>query len=235
MQPTPDRLFAPFCLALATAFIAGTVAVARVPADAGRPPVATRVLGAVVTPSPLPTLAPTPEPVTVPVDAPRVSTPRRRTSGPVAPKPVPRNAWVSIPSIGARGPVVSVGLDPDGNMVTPKNARDVAWLDNGSFPGPTRNAILAGHRNWRGASGTFIKLEKAKPGDAIIVGLDGRNYTFTITWVRTVDPDNANVEEIMGETTVDSVTLVTCGGDFNRKTRHYEQRVVARGELVSVG
>src|SRR5207244_3502394 len=92
-------------------------------------------------------------PAEVPADAPRVDAPippgGTRTNGSadlVAPRPT--NGWLQIPSIGTNAKIVRVGLDKNGDMVTPKNAGDIAWLDNGSFPGPTRNAVLAGHRNW---------------------------------------------------------------------------------------
>lgn len=231
-----DRLRVPLVLSFLIMAVAASIVIIR-------PPVQTqaraRVLGVQLTPPPA-TPAPTPEivPTPVPSEAPRIVAQRpaaARTSGSPVSAPRSTGGWIRIPSIGASGPVVAVGLDGNGNMVTPRNARDVAWLDNGTFPGPTRNAIMAGHRNWSGRSGTFINLENASAGDVIQVGIDGRTYTFAMSWVRMYDPANAPVEELMGPTDVDSITLVTCGGSFNRKTGHYDMRVVARAELVSVG
>lgn len=178
------------------------------------------------------------QPAEVPSNAPRVEAPRpaggARTAGEELPVPKPTNGWLQIPATGTNAKIVRVGLDKNGDMVTPRNAGDIAWLDNGSFPGPTRNAILAGHRNWQGRAGSLLRLEQAGAGDAVRIGLGGRAYTFTIIWVRTYDPDSAPVEELMGNTARDSITLVTCGGEFNPRTRHYVKRIVARAELVEV-
>lgn len=230
------------------AVIAAFVGVAAVSESVARVPLGRRtvdqvlaapeVVAPVLDATAAPTLAPPPivEATPVPSFVPRVRArgSGARTAGPVLARPVSTRGWVQISSIGTNAPMVRVGLDRNGNMVTPNSAKDIAWLDNGSFPGPTRNAILAGHVNWKGAQGSLARLKSANAGDVVRIGLDGKVYTFSIVWVRQVDPDNANVEELMGPTDVDAVTLVTCGGNFNRQTRHYEERIVARAELVEV-
>ncbi len=117
-------------------------------------------------------------------------------------------------------------------MVIPRNARDVAWLDNGGFPGPMRNAILAGHRNYSGASGTFERLEHLEVGDEVRVTVDGELHRYRVDWVDMYDPDTAPVDELLGPTDVDSLTLVTCGGAFDYSVRHYTKRWVARAVAV---
>ena len=44
--------------------------------------------------------------------------------------------------LGVKAPIVRVGVNSAG-MVIPHNAREVAWLDQGPFPGHTNNAVLA--------------------------------------------------------------------------------------------
>lgn len=184
-------------------------------ASAGGPDQVLHVQRVVSTPIPTPTPVPTPAPALVP------------TRGPAG-----LRGTVEIPSIGARGPLVATGLDAAGEMVLPRNAKDVAWLDNGGFPGPTRNAILAGHRNYSGASGTFERLEHASVGDEVLVTIDGAVHRYRIVWLDIYDPD-APVEELLGPTEVDSITLVTCGGPFDRSSGHYTKRWVARAEAVA--
>ncbi|HVE92460.1 MAG TPA: sortase [Actinomycetota bacterium] len=145
----------------------------------------------------------------------------------------PGRGSVSISSIGVSGPVVTTSLDANRDMVIPDNSRDVAWLDyNGTFPGPTKNAVLAGHRRWKGKGGTLEPLEKAKPGDEVVVVADGTEYRFAFTWIRMYDANTPHAEELLGPTSVKSLTLVTCGGRFDPRTGHYQERVVARAELV---
>lgn len=227
-QPA-DNLFLTMCAAIVIGCLSAAVAVTRIPVRAVAVP---RVLAEQATPAPP---AATTSPAPTPDNLPRVAAPRSgavRTSGSTHSGPRPTDGWIEIPSIGARAPIVAVGLDAKGAMVTPRNARDVAWLDNGTFPGPTRNAVLAGHRNYSGRAGTFERLENVHPGDTVKVSMDGRTYTFSIVWVRTFDPNNAPVEELLGNTQADSLTMVTCGGSFNRRIGHYDKRVVARAELV---
>jgi LPXTG-site transpeptidase (sortase) family protein len=217
------------------ALLAALVAVAAAAVAAGRGPGAlraVRVLGAQITPAPQVQAAEpvSPAPVSQPFVqqvVPHSSVPR---SASAAPRPV--DGFIQIPSIGVNGPLVAVGLDASGQMITPTNARDIAWYDTGSFPGPTHNAILAGHRNWNGRQGTFANLESVKPGDLVKVGMGGMVFTFKVDWVRLYDPRNAPVKELLGDTAVDSVTLVTCGGEFNPRIGHYDHRVVVRAELV---
>lgn len=231
-----DAFVPPLVSAILTAAVAASALITRTPE-----PAPTQVLGIQVqqppaveaAAPPLPTIEPTPVPTSAPrIVAPRP--PRARTSGPPHSAPRSINAWIQLPTIGVSAPVVAVGLDQNGNMVTPRNAKDVAWLDNGTFPGPTRNAVMAGHRNWSGRAGSFERLERLQQGDVVKVGVDGKVYTFAVSWVRQYDPNSAPVEEIMGDAPVDSVTLVTCGGPFNSRTRHYTMRWVARAELVDV-
>lgn len=237
MHLLDSALRGPAAAAWLVGLVASSLTLVRAPATGPRsgPPV--RVLASQIVPTlappPLPSLAPTPVPDVVPsVISPRST--GARVQGPRNPAPRAVNGWIQIPSVGTNATLVAVGLDNKGLMVTPKNAKDVAWLDNGTFPGPTNNAVLAGHRNWSGAPGSFIRLEDAKPGDVVVVGIDDRRFTFAIRWVRVYDPRNAPVEELLGGTAVDSVTLVTCGGAFDSRARHYTKRVVARAELVQV-
>lgn len=201
-------------LTAAAALGLASSAVARVP-EPSTASVDVERIEATPVPTPTPTPVPTPEPTPVP------------TAGPMG-----ERGTVEIPAIGAEGPVVAVGLDGNGEMVLPRNAWDVAWLDNGGFPGVTRNAILAGHRNYSGVSGTFERLEHLEVGDEVRVMVDGELHRYRVDWVDMYDPDTAPVGELLGPTEVDSLTLVTCGGAFDYSVRHYTKRWVARAVAV---
>ncbi|HVL82305.1 MAG TPA: class F sortase, partial [Actinomycetota bacterium] len=151
---------------------------------------------------------------------------------PARPAAFPTRGRVRIPSVAIEGPVVSTVVK-DRDMVIPPNSRDVAWLDHGSYPGPYRNVILAGHRSWGGRQGTLWRLGEVKEGDEVWVEVDGAAHGYRVKWVRLYHPDNAPVEEIMGETPVHSVTLITCGGNFDQARRRYDQRIVVRAEALS--
>lgn len=142
------------------------------------------------------------------------------------------NGTIALPSLGVSAPIVRVGVDRSGQMVTPRNARDVAWLDQGPLPGRTQNVVLAGHRNWSGRTGSFDGLARLRPGDPVTVSMDDRTWTFAVTWVRLYDPKQAPADKLMGRTDRPTVTLITCGGSFDRSVRHYRGRMIARAEMT---
>lgn len=147
--------------------------------------------------------------------------------------PWPTNGTVRLPSFGVSAPIVRVGVDTSETMVVPHNARDVAWLDQGPFPGDTRNVVLAGHINYSRQQGSFGRLQQMQPGDIVEIDMDGKHYQFRITWTCLFDRSSGEAERIMGTTNVPSVTLISCGGVFDRSARTHNKRVAVRGELVS--
>lgn len=57
-----------------------------------------------------------------------------------------------------------------------------------------------------------------------------------MTWARLYQLEELNSEainEIVGSTSVSSLTLITCGGDFDQTTGQYLSRYVVRAELTS--
>lgn len=150
---------------------------------------------------------------------------------PPTPTPVPvfRPEAVAIPKLGVEAPIIPVGTEADGAMGTPSNARDVAWWE-GMEVG-RGNALLAAHRDWNGAQGSFWGLKSLVPGDEVRVWGQGQELTFKVAWVEQVDAD-IPAGDILGEQGAPVLTLITCGGVFDRRVRHYQDRVIARAVLV---
>jgi sortase (surface protein transpeptidase) len=148
------------------------------------------------------------------------------------PGPDPTSYKVELPTMGRTQPIVRVGIDKDRRMVVPKNARDVAWLDQGPIPGRTRNVVLAGHINYSGQRGSFEGIGRMKKREDIYLVLkNGKKMHFKVAWVCTFPKDTPHAAQIMGNTKVTSVTLVSCGGTYDRSAGTHDKRVVVRGEL----
>lgn len=147
------------------------------------------------------------------------------------PTPVPRfrPLRIELPTLQVAAPIIAVGIDADGAMGTPKTAHEVAWWD-GVMAGEG-NALLAGHRDWRRRPGSFYRLSELRPGDLIRVVGEGGELTFVVEWVRQM-PGDAEAAHILGDQGAPVVTLITCGGEFDRRVRHYKDRVVVRGVLA---
>ena len=143
-------------------------------------------------------------------------------------------ARLRIPAIKVDAPVVVRGIGADGVMQVPDNAVDVAWYDFTAHPGSGGNVVFSGHVDFHGVGpAVFWDLGKLKAGDPIEVALaDGKTYTYHVTGEGTFDANSAPVSQIVGATPVESVTLITCTGTFNPKTRQYNRRLVVRAELA---
>ncbi len=146
--------------------------------------------------------------------------------------PVELPRRLRIPSIAVDAPVEYVGLAADGAMDVPRDGGHVAWYKLGPRPGEVGNAVLAGHVDWGGKVAVFWLLGQLKPGDTVeVVGADDKKYEFVVQWQRSYDASNAPVQEVFGQAGVPEITLITCGGEFDRKTRQYLSRIVVRGVL----
>jgi len=151
--------------------------------------------------------------------------------------PPPSDAPIArlvIPSQGIDAPVVVKGVDAAGVMQSPDNAYDTAWYDFSARPGYGGNAVFSGHVDYINVGkAVFWNLKDLKPGDVIEVRLeDGTVYRYGVTVLRQYDAATAPVEEIVGPTPKDSVTLITCSGTFSRSSGQYDKRLVVRAERL---
>jgi len=148
---------------------------------------------------------------------------------------VAKPARILAPAIGLDAPVISVGLTADGAMGTPRTAGEVGWY--GPRPGEEGNALLAGHVDWvvsgRVQLGSFYRLSRLEPGDVVtILTTDGSQVRFRVIWKRLYEAATAPVDEITGPTGQPSITLITCGGEFDRTLHSYVGRWVVRATLL---
>lgn len=150
-------------------------------------------------------------------------------------------AQLRIPRFDMSAPVITLGLNSNGVMEAPDGPWDVGWYEFSSRPGSGSNAVFSGHLDWYnvgpggGPGGAvFWDLQNLDEGDIIEVRLkDGTLYRYQMTSRQQVNPDTADVAAIVGPTEREVITLITCGGSFDRETRHYDQRVVVRAERIT--
>lgn len=159
--------------------------------------------------------------------------PRPTPDAPLTTAPLER---IIVPAAGVDAPIVIKGVENDGKMQSPDNAQDVAWYRFTSRPGDGSNAVFAGHVDYADIGpAVFWRLNELKPGDAIQIRYaDGVSVRYTVTTLDTVHAATASVEEIVGPTATDTLTLITCAGNFNRLTGDYDDRLVVRAEKVEV-
>jgi hypothetical protein len=116
----------------------------------------------------------------------------------------------------------------DGVLPVPDGVREVAWW-GGALDAPTGATVLAGHVNWRGATGPFAELWRAKLGDRVtVIDPDGRVFQFRVRQLVTVHKTDlpSRAQELFGQDGPHRLVLVTCGGRWVGDQNGYEKNRV---------
>jgi LPXTG-site transpeptidase (sortase) family protein len=163
------------------------------------------------------------------LEAPAGSPPQLEPS----PAPVAR---LDLPSLNVSAPVVSLGVLDGGLMESPRTPTDVGWYSFSARPGTTGNAVFAGHVDYANyGPAVFYHLRDLKSGDLIRVALeDGTTIAYQVTSTQIYEADSAPVQEIVGPTPNQTITLITCTGVFDRNALDYDKRLVVKGERSSL-
>jgi hypothetical protein len=154
------------------------------------------------------------------------------TAGPVAGRLEPRPAaptHLRIDRIGVDHPIVPVGLEADGTMEIPDDVLEVGWYEPGVRPGELGSAVLSGHVDSRTQGrGAFFELGRLDVDDLVVVtGRDGSEQRWRVVARTRYAKDELPVDELFVWGGDDRrLVLITCGGDFDRATRHYTDNVV---------
>ena len=138
-----------------------------------------------------------------------------------------------INSIGVDVAVVPVGVDRAGDMEVP-GPSVAGWYRFGPRPGEPGSSVLAAHVDYDGRAGAFFRLRRVAVGDPVEVAVPGSgSKTFTVTDVAQVPKEGLAAAGAFDRTGRPRLALVTCGGDFDRARRSYEDNVVAWAEPVA--
>ena len=141
-------------------------------------------------------------------------------------RPIPTS--ISIEGIGVAGaPVIDVGVEENGDMEIP-GADSVGWYRFNPTPGEPGSAVLAAHISFNGEPGVFRYLDDVEIGERVVVTFDdGTSTEFEIVELAQYDKDELPDDRVFAKDGDPVLTLITCGGDFNRSLRSYEDNVVA--------
>ena len=131
-------------------------------------------------------------------------------------------------------PVVVKGVDEQGVMQSPDNAYDTVWYNFSAHPGSSGNAVFAGHVDYiHVGKAVFWNLKDLVAGDLVQVQLaDGTVYKYAVYSLQPYDSATAPVDQIVGPTPDQEVTLITCSGTFNSATHQYDKRLVVRAKRI---
>jgi LPXTG-site transpeptidase (sortase) family protein len=140
---------------------------------------------------------------------------------------------ISIPSIAVAASMTSLGVDSTGIMQVPHDASTVGWYRFTSTPGAPGNVVLAAHVDYRGSPAVFSRLASLGIGDQVVVHAGGSTYIYAVEQVTLVRPEIADVKSIVGTRAgPPTMTLITCGGSWDRARGDYDHRVIVTTSLV---
>lgn len=150
----------------------------------------------------------------------------------------PRPVRITIDDIDITAPIDPVGYVAETNeMEVPTRHDLVGWYQYSPTPGsPEGSSVLAAHVDYNGRKGVFFDLGEVKEGAIVTVDFeDGSRRLFEVVSGRQYDKDELPVEDIFSKTGDPVLTLITCGGAFDRSARSYEDNVVVYAIPIESG
>ncbi len=138
-----------------------------------------------------------------------------------------------IPDIELDTPLTTVGLHADGTLEVPADYKQAGWYRDSPTPGEIGPAVMVGHYDNTAGTTVFGRLQELTPGKLIEVERqDGTVAKFMIEQVKQFPQDDFPTAEVYGNIDYAGLRIITCGGTFNRLTRHYSHNTVTFAALV---
>ena len=163
----------------------------------------------------------------VPPAAPDIPAGSGRSATPT-PSPSPPTA-IRIPALGVRAAVVPV-LAPGGALDVPADPQVIGWWSAGPRPGSAAGTVvLAGHVDTaEHGLGAFAALARAEPGTRIEVVTRPATVRYVVV-ARVRYPKSTLPLDVLASYGRPRLALLTCGGAFDERTRHYADNIVVVG------
>ena len=160
------------------------------------------------------------------VAAPPVARSARQVARPVA---------LTIPAIGVRTVLETLGRTPQGTLQVPVNTTEAGWYTGGPRPGEIGSSIIVGHIDSTQGPGVFFRLRLLRPGELVYVRRSDRTLVVFRVYAERMYPKNLfPTEQVYGPTPDAELHLITCGGAFDQATGSYLSNVVVYATQISV-
>lgn len=136
---------------------------------------------------------------------------------------------VEVPEAGIDVEVEPVGVVDSGEMQLPADTEVAGWYEYGPVPSsPAGTTILAAHvDSLTYGLGPFSKLKDLGAGAAVLVTTsDGAIHRYTIATIDRVAKTDISLNAVFDRVGTPQLVMITCGGRFDHKTRHYLDNVL---------
>ena len=130
-----------------------------------------------------------------------------------------------------------MGINEKGELDTPRNIFDVGWYENSGKPGEGNTMMIDGHNGGPHVHGVFKDLPSLVIGDVIIIERgDGVVFKYEVVENKAVSLSESNKYMIEAakspEKGKESVTLITCTGEWSDQQQTYLSRQFTRATLI---
>ncbi|WNI29458.1 class F sortase [Streptomyces sp. ITFR-6] len=169
-----------------------------------------------------------------PAPASASAAPKTAAPGPSLPRSEPKR--LRIPAIAVDAPFTPLSIGSSGRLdAPPPNDKNLAgWFKDGVTPGERGAAIVAGHVDTTTGPAVFLQLRFLQPGSTVdITRTDGTVATFKVDTVETFSKAKFPDKRVYADTPDAQLRLITCGGNYNRTVKDYEDNVVVFAHLDS--
>lgn len=149
-----------------------------------------------------------------------------------------RPRYLSIERLGIKNSrVLPMGINEAGELSTPNNIFDVGWYYSSGKPGQGGTLLIDGHNGGPHVQGVFKDLPNLGEGDIITIERgDGQIFRYSVVENKTIPLSNANdymatamKSPMPGK---ESVTLISCTGEWSQAQSTYLSRQFVRAILV---
>ena len=133
--------------------------------------------------------------------------------------------------------VLPMGVNSAGELDTPKNIFDVGWYEASGKPGQGGTMIIDGHNGGPHVHGVFKNLPDLADGDIIKIERgDGEIFNYKVVENKTIPLTDSDAYMSTAskspEPGTESVTLITCTGEWSSKQQTYLSRQFTRAVLI---
>lgn len=142
--------------------------------------------------------------------------------------------YIDIPKLGVHARVLSMGVDKDNVLESPRGIYDAGWYNASAKPGEQGAMLVDGHSGIGKTHGIFHFLSKLTGGDSITITRgDGQKYTYVVVKTAVLNTGDVDMASMMvsQDPTKPGLNLITCTGDWIPGTTSLKQRALVYAVL----
>jgi LPXTG-site transpeptidase (sortase) family protein len=144
-----------------------------------------------------------------------------------------------IPSLDLKAKIIPLGTTATGEFAAPAQEMRVGWYLGSDYPGtnqPESTILLDGHlTDSQGQPAIFANLHQLKKGEEMAIEReDGEVFTYLVREIESKDTEEIDMSALMTPPapSAETVTIITCAGDFNPQTQTYTRRLIVQGRRL---